>query len=202
MASYSDDFNRANSSTMGGSWVEDSGDWEITSNAAEQGTATGAYRKLRWNAAMDTGDYYSQADLTMRTAGGSGQGLFIRGAASSTVTYYGYMFFPGDASYIVEITAGAEDILATGGAAGSAGTAYTACRISATGSAITCTRNGAADVSTTDATLTGGHAGLMAYGASDNTFAWDNWSAADLAAATTSFAFRTGARGWGGLIVR
>lgn len=201
MASYSDDFNRADSSTLGGSWVEDSGDWEITSNAAEQGTAGGSYRKARWNAAFDTGDYYSQADLTMRATGASGQGLFIRGATSATVTYYGYVFFPTDASYIVEITAGAEDILATGGAAGTAGTAYTACRISATGSAITCTRNGAADVSTTDSTLTGGHAGLMAYGASGGTFAWDNWSAADLAAAAASLLFRPG-RSFAGLIVR
>lgn len=200
MATYSDDFNRADSTSMGGSWVEDSGNWEVNTNAAEQGTAGGSYRKLRWNAAFDTGDYYSQADLTMR--GGNGMGLFIRGATSATVTYYGYILFQSDFSYIVEITAGAEDILATGSAAGGAGTTYTACRISATGSAITCTRNGAADVSTTDATLTGGHAGLMSYGASGGTFAWDNWIAADLAAAATSFAFRAGPRGWAGLIVR
>lgn len=200
MASYSDDFNRANSSTMGGSWAEDSGDWEVNTNAAEQGSAGGAYRKLRWNAAMDTGDYYSQADLTMR--GGNGMGVFIRGVTSATVTYYGYIFFQSDFSYIVEITAGAESILATGSAAGGAGTAYTACRLTGNGSSLTGTRNGAADISTTDATLTGGHAGLMSYGASGGTFAWDNWSAADLAAAATSFAFRTGPRGWGGIIVR
>lgn len=185
MATYSDDFNRANSTTMGGSWAEDSGNWEVTTNGAEQGSAGGSYRKLRWAAAFDTGDYYSQADVTMR--GGNGMGVFVRGAESATVTYYGYVFFESDFSYIVEITAGGESILASGSAAGGSGTTYTACRLTGEGSALTGTRNGVADISTTDSTLTGGHAGLMTYGSSGGTFAFDNWIAADLAAAATGY---------------
>jgi hypothetical protein len=182
MASFSDDFNRTDSTTIGLQWVEDSGQWTILSNGVEQETTTGVYRKLRWNQAFDTGDYYAQADLTVRT--GTGCGVFIRGAASSTVTYYGYVFFTGDSSYIVEITGGSEGILATGGSVGAAGTGYTAARISATGSAITVTRNGVADTNTTDATLTGGHAGLASYDYSVNVVSWDNYAAADLTVST------------------
>ena len=173
MATYSDDF----SGTLA-AWTQDSGTWSISSGTLVL-SASSLYRKLRYSSAMDTNDYYSQADMRSPDSA-TGTGVFVRGDASSTVTYYGYVFFGGDASYIVEITAGAETILATGGSTSGA-TTYTACRLAVTGSSLVGTRNGAADVNTTDSTLTTGRVGCMAYGSATNQ-TWDNWSAADTGA--------------------
>lgn len=153
MASYSDDF----SGTLG-SWTSDSGTWAITSGTLRQTTAGGSYRKLRYSSAMDTNDYYSQA-TAVSDSGTIGSGVFVRGANSATVTYYAYTFFGGDSSYVVEITAGAETILATGSAYTSG--ASIVARLQATGTALTGTRGGAADISTNDGSLTAGAAGCM-----------------------------------------
>lgn len=182
---YTDDFNRANSTTIGGSWVEDSGNWAINTNAVRQETGGGSYRKLRYNAAMDTNNYYIQADLTVRNE--QSPAVFGRGATSGTVTYYAYLFFVSDSSYGVEITAGAETIGATGGSTGASGTTYAAARLTCNGTALSGTRNGVSDLSWSDATLTSGHTGLATYGGNSIESACaDNWSAADLAVAATS----------------
>ena len=55
MATRSDTFDRANSTSLGADWTEDSGDWEIVSNNVSQATTGNSYRKLRWTgAAMDS----------------------------------------------------------------------------------------------------------------------------------------------------
>lgn len=192
MATYSDDF----SGTLG-SWTQDSGTWSISSGILTL-AAAGAYRKLRYTSAMDTNDYYSQADMRSPDSA-VGTGVFVRGTADANVTYYGYVFFGNDASYIVEITAGAESILASGGSTSGA-TTYTACRLAATGTSLVGTRNGAADISTSDGTLTTGRAGIMAYGSETNQ-TWDNWTAVDTGAVAASLLFRQG-RSFPGLIVR
>lgn len=176
---YSDDFNRANTSSLGGSWVEDAGNFAIVSNGVRQETAGSSYRKLRYGAAMDTDNYYSQADVTIRAS--QNPGVFVRGVASSTVTYYGYIFFISDFSYGVEITGGAETLSATGGSTGGSGTSYPAVRLTANGSTLTGTRNGVADLSWSDATLASGQAGIAIYGGNSSEAACvDNWSAVDL----------------------
>ena len=172
MASYSDDF----SGTLG-AWTSDSGTWTITSGTLRQTSTSGVYRKLRYSSAMDGQNHYSQATV-QNNADTDGVAVFTRGTVGSAVTYYGYIFFGNDASYIVEITAGSESILATGGSYTS-GTVVA--RLTADGSSLTGTRGGSADVSTTDSTLTGLATGCACYGdlnsASKN---WDLWSAADL----------------------
>ncbi len=175
MASYSDDF----SGTLG-AWTSDSGSWTITSGTLRQTTSGGSYRKLRYSSAMDTNDYYCQCTI-VNGASTEAPGPFVRGAVSSTVTYYAYIFFGSDFSYIVEITAGAETILATGGSYTAASSVVA--RLDATGTALTGTRGGAADVSTTDGSLTSGAVGCATFGsinAANETI--DLWSAVDGAA--------------------
>jgi hypothetical protein len=105
--------------------------------------------------------------------------VFGRGAASSTVTYYALLGFGGDAFYLVEITAGGENVLDTGSAC-TASTTYTL-QLKCNGSAIEGYVNGALDVSATDATLSSGAVGLMTYGQLDGTNDWlDNFTASDL----------------------
>lgn len=181
MASASDNFDRADSTTLGANWTEDSGDWQIASNAAVQDTTGGSYRKARYTAtAPDTADHYSEA-LCRTPDANRGAGTCVRAAASSAVTYYGFVLFGGDAGYLVEITAGGETILDTGSAV-TANTDYTV-RSIANGTTITGNRNGVEDVSATDASLASGGWGLAAFGgSSDNAMRWDNWAASDLAA--------------------
>jgi len=173
MASYTDDF----AGTLA-AWNADSGTWTPTSGTLRQTSPTGVYRKLRYLSAMDSNNYYSEAAL--RSSNGSnGAGVFVRGIVSAVVTMYLYLVFGDDASYMVELTAGAETILATGGAY-TASTLITA-RCTANGTALTGTRGGTADISTTDGTLTTGAVGIGSYGAIDGANDnWDNWAGADL----------------------
>lgn len=184
MASASDDFNRADSTNLGANWTEDSGDWEITSNTLRQQTSAG-YMKVRYTGtAPATNDHESEVDGRSDDAY-VGFGAFVRGAASSTVTYYAFLGFGGDAFYLVEITAGAENILDTGSACASA-TTYNA-RVRAEGTAITGYRNDVSDASATDASLTSGGWGAMTYDILDAANRWiDNWAGADVGAAAAS----------------
>lgn len=199
MASASDNFDRADNTSLGANWAEDAGDYQISSNRAVQRTTSNGYYKARYTAtAPATGDYYSQSVVRSPTGAGQGTGVAVRMVNSATVTYYGYVYFGGDAAYLVEITGGVESILDTGDAV-TGGTDYTA-KLEANGSALTGTRNGSADVSATDSTLTGGGWGLAAFAGvgSGITQSWDDWTAADLAAPATETGFMTTTTGYWG----
>ena len=184
MATRTDTFDRANSSNLGADWAEDSGDWSITSNNVANGTSGNTYRKLRWvGAAMDSANY--SVEVVARSGNiSNGIGPAVRMAASSTVTYYGYIIFGGDAAYLVEITAGGEAILDTGSAI-TASTNYTL-RLEVDGSTIRGYLNGVLDVSATDTSLASGPPGIMAYGDNDANTYVTTWTASDLAAAAAA----------------
>src|SRR3990167_2211066 len=134
MTSISDAFNRADSTSLGADWTEDSGDFSIISNTLRQETAGSSYRKCRHNTALASDNYDSEVDG--RASGSTfGFGAFGRGAVSATVTYYAIVGFGADAFYLVEITAGVEGVLASGGTC-TANTAYNA-RINCNGSSLT-----------------------------------------------------------------
>jgi hypothetical protein len=176
MATRTDTFDRANSTNLGSDWAEDSGNWEIVSNNLVQGTTGNSYRKLRWvGAAMDSSDY--SVEVVARSAN-LGIGPCARCAASSAVTYYAYVIFGGDAAYLVEITAGGEAILDAGSAI-AANTNYTL-RLEVEGTAIRGYLNGVLDVSATDASLSSGAPGVMAYGGNEAGTYVTTWTATDL----------------------
>jgi hypothetical protein len=83
-ATVSDDFNRANSSTIGGSWVEDLADWSIFSNRVTNSGAGDS--ELRYASALDSDDQYAQ--LRANGADFRTTAVFCRHPASSTRTYY------------------------------------------------------------------------------------------------------------------
>ena len=200
MTTRTDTFDRADSSSLGADWTEDSGDWAIVSNNVRQNTTGNSYRKLRWSgAAMDSADY--SVEVVARSGGlSNGIGPAARCAASSTVTYYAYIIFGGDAAYLVEITGGSESVLATGSSV-SANTNYTL-RLEVEGSTIRCYLNGSLDIETTDASLTSGPPGFAAYGGNNaNTYA-TTWTATDLASGTIYYSTPTGSLTPSGAIVR
>jgi hypothetical protein len=72
----SDDFNRANSDTVGDPWVERQGDWDISSNGVIQTDATSQPGFLLYNVALGA-DHWIEA--TLAVSNGSGNiGLMIR----------------------------------------------------------------------------------------------------------------------------
>jgi hypothetical protein len=180
VASFTDDFNRADSTALGANWTEDSGQWLIASNALTQSTITGVYFKCRWvGTALDGNNNYAQVAGTANTST-VGYGAFVRGATSGTVTYYAAAVFPGDSDYLLEITAGAETILDTGSARG---TGTLTVRVEADGTAITGLVDTVSSTSATDSSLTTGAAGVMCYGNINSAVAGsiDNFAGGDLA---------------------
>jgi len=184
MATVSDTFDRADSTSLGANWTEDSGDWSIASNNIRCDTSSGAYRKLRWaGAAMDSNNYY--VEMPARSGSSSiGIGPAARLAASSTVSYYAYMIFGGDSAYLIYINGGSETILDTG-AAITASTNYTL-RIEVDGTTIRGYLNGVLDCEATNSSLTSGPPGISAYGGGNSNSYGTTWTAVDLAAATVS----------------
>src|SRR3990167_6001864 len=185
MTSISDNFNRANSSALGTDWAEDSGDFSIVNNTLRQVTVGGSYRKCRWVGTAMASDNYD-VEVDGRSAG-NGFGAFGRGVVGATVTYYSGTGFPGDAFYLLEITGGAEGVLATGGTCNT-GTTYNV-RLRNDGSSHTVFVN---DVSTlgpiTDTSLASGAVGCMSYDALNGDNDWnDNFAAADLAGGPVTY---------------
>ena len=88
---YTDDFNGANSDTMGVdlSWTELAGDWDIVSNEAQSITGD-AGNLARMNTALSSDDHYAQVDITATIAGSNDKlvGPVIRKDNTATLTFY------------------------------------------------------------------------------------------------------------------
>jgi hypothetical protein len=187
-ASASDDF----SGTLS-NWTSDSGTWAIVSGALQMTNLTDDIAKIRYTATTPaSNDYYVEADIacgdtSTATQGPGVAGRLANGTGDANSDGYTYSFYNEDASYLIELTNSAEAVLDTGSAV--AVTTYTNCRLTCNGSALTGTRNGAADVSGTDATYASGGWGCTWGDFSNVVGSIDNWEAADLTAVTTSFPF-------------
>src|SRR4030042_810242 len=88
MASYSDNFDRANGE-IGANWIEDAGDIDIVSNVAETQTAD-VYNRARYSSQLDSSDHYVQA--TIGGKDGSNCGSIQARQASSTMTCYDFFY--------------------------------------------------------------------------------------------------------------
>ncbi|MFB7605276.1 hypothetical protein [Streptomyces gardneri] len=84
MATFTDDFNRPDSTSLGAGWVEVSGDWSIASGQLSPGNDGGTII-LRAAGAMDGNDNYAQATIAATTA--ASQGVWCRGNAGITNGY-------------------------------------------------------------------------------------------------------------------
>lgn len=183
-ASASDNF----SGTLA-NWTQDTGTWSIASGALTFSNAVDDNYKIRYTTTPPaTNDYYVEADIVAGSGADEGWGVGARlanGTGDANTDGYCYIFYGGDASYLTELTNSTEAILDTGGAVAN-GATITNARLTVNGSALTGTRNGAADVSATDATYASGGWGCI-YGDFSATVqgVLDNWEAADLTAATT-----------------
>ncbi|MFD0074271.1 hypothetical protein ACFVIY_17740 [Streptomyces sp. NPDC127166] len=84
MASFTDDFNRPDSTDLGPGWVEVSGDWAIASGQLSPGSGGGTII-LRAAGTMDSNDNYAQATIAATTA--ASHGVWCRGNATLSFGY-------------------------------------------------------------------------------------------------------------------
>lgn len=192
MATYTD--NLTGTGVLGANWtVTSPGDWERTASGAVQEQASGAYRKAAYTGgAMDSNDYAVEATFAYESDGGIGHGVAARWASGSTVTCYALIRFANEV-YFVEITAGAETTVAL---VSTPGTGNRTLRLEVEGTTIRSYVDGGLVDTRTDASLSSGAPGLLAYGggtvAGGNTAYALNWSAEDLAAGGSAIDPATG----------
>lgn len=176
MTTFTDDFNRANSSSLGAGWVEVSGDWSIVSNQLAPGTS-GATIVLRAATAMATSDNYAQVTIAATTA--LSQGVWCRGNSDLTS---GYLWRNNGTNWTLFSVAG-ETFTSIGSFSAAAAPGDVA-KIQAVGSTIKGFVNGVQRVSVTDTSVaTGTSVGIR----SDSTsfIRFDDFAAGDVTAGVT-----------------
>ncbi|MGW4076055.1 hypothetical protein ACWELB_21500 [Streptomyces asiaticus] len=176
MASFSDDFNRANSTDVGAGWVEVSGDWSIVANQLSPGAAGGTII-LRAAGAMATSDHYAQVTIAATTT--ASQGVWCRGNANIS---QGYLWRNNGSSWdLFSVVGGSFTNIGTYAAAAAPGDVA---KIQAVGSTIKGFVNGIERVSVTDTGVaTGTSVGIRSDSA--GAIRYDNFAAADVTAGAT-----------------
>ncbi|MGW1492550.1 hypothetical protein [Streptomyces sp. NPDC002402] len=176
MASFSDDFNRADSTDLGAGWVEVSGDWSIVSAQLSPGAAGGTII-LRAAGAMASNDNYAQATIAATTA--ASHGVWCRGNANIS---NGYLWRNDGTSWdLFSVVGGSFTAIGTYAAAASPGDVA---KVQAVGSTIKAYVNGIERVSVTDTGVTTGTSvGIRSESTSSIKF--DDFTAADVSAGAT-----------------
>jgi hypothetical protein len=176
VASFTDDFNRADSTNLGAGWVEVSGDWSIVSNQLSSGS-TGGTIILRAAGAMATSD--NSAQVTVAATAAVSHGVWCRGNSDITS---GYLWRNDGTSWNLFSVVGGS-FVSIGSFAGAA-VAGDVAKISAVGTAIKGFVNGIQRVSVTDtAVATGTSVGIRAE--STSALRFDNFTASDATTGAT-----------------
>lgn len=176
MTTFTDDFNRADSTNLGANWVEVSGDWSIISNQLSSGNAGGTVI-LRAAGAMATSDHSAQ--VTISTTAAVSHGVWARG--NTTITQ-GYLWRNDGTSWNLFSVVGGS-FTSIGSFAGAAANGDIA-KIQAAGSTIKGLVNGIERVSVTNtAVTTGTSVGLRAE--STNLLRFDDFTATDVTSGAT-----------------
>jgi hypothetical protein len=176
VTTFTDDFNRADSTNLGANWVEVSGDWSIISNQLSSGSAGGVVI-LRAATAMATND--NSAQITIAATGAVSHGVWCRGNTNIT---QGYLWRNDGTSWNLFSVVGGS-FTSIGSFAGAA-VAGDVAKIQAVGSTIKGFVNGIQRVSVTDtAVATGTSVGLRAE--STNVLRFDDFTGADVTSGTT-----------------
>lgn len=187
MASGSDDFNRADSTSIGANWSEDTGNVEIISNAVGVPITGAGFHAARWvGTGPDSDNYYVEAVVNSRTTNFRGGGPMARKpAATGAANNDGYclMLYNGDQFYLTRMDNDGETSLGTWASTPTDSTNYTL-RIEVNGDQISGYVDGVLRVGpVTDATYATGEPGLIFFDA-DGPRA-DSWAFADLASASS-----------------
>lgn len=171
MTSFSDDFNRADSTDLGANWVEVSGEWSIVSNQLSPGSAGGTII-LRAATAMATSDNFAQ--ITIAATAAASQGVWCRGNSNIT---NGYLWRNSGSSWdLFAVVGGSFSMIATYAVAAAPGDVA---RVQAVGSAIKAYVNGVERASVTDTQVTTGTS-VGVRSESTGALRYDDFSAGDV----------------------
>ncbi|QCX81032.1 hypothetical protein C9F11_37245 [Streptomyces sp. YIM 121038] len=171
MASFSDDFNRANSSDLGAGWLEVSGDWSITSNQLSPGVDTGTVI-LRAAGAMDSSDHSAQ--VTIAATAAASMGVWCRGNSNISTGY----LWRNDGSTWDLFSVVSSTFTLIGTYAAPAGPGDVA-KVQAVGSTIKAYVNGVERVSVTNTAVTSG-TGVGIRSGTASGIRYDDFAAADV----------------------
>jgi len=176
MVTFSDDFNRADSSDLGAGWVEVSGEWSIVSNQLSPGAAGGTII-LRAAGAMDTADHYAQ--VTIAATAPASMGVWCRGNSNIS---QGYLWRNDGSSWdLFSVVGGSFSVIGSYAAAAAPGDVG---RVQAVGSTIKAFVNGVERVSVTDTSVTSGTSvGIRSESA--GAIRYDDFAAVDIVAGAT-----------------
>jgi hypothetical protein len=176
VASFSDDFNRPNSTDLGAGWVEVSGDWSVVSSQLSPGAAGGTII-LRAAGAMDSNDHSAQVTIAATTA--ASQGVWCRGNSNIS---QGYLWRNNGTSWdLFSVVGGSFTVIGTYTAAAAPGDVA---KVQAVGSTIKGFVNGVERISVTNtAVTTGASVGIRSDSA--GAIRYDDFSAADVTAGAT-----------------
>ncbi|KAA6216402.1 hypothetical protein [Streptomyces filamentosus] len=175
MASFTDDFNRPDSSSLGAGWVEVSGDWSIVSGQLSPGNDGGTII-LRAAAAMDGNENYAQATIAATAA--ASQGVWCRGNAGIST---GYLWRNDGTTWdLFRVAASTFTSIGSYEAAAAPGDVM---RVQAVGSTIKGYVNGVERVSVTDTGVTTG-TGVGIRCISTSALRFDSFAAGDIVAGT------------------
>lgn len=170
MTIFTDNFTRADSTNLGASWVEVTGDWSIVSNQLSPGAAGGTII-LRAAGAMASNDHSAQVTIAATTA--ASQGVWCRGDAAIT---NGYLWRNNGASWdLFSVIGGSFTVIGTYTAAAAPGDVA---KVQAVGSTIKAFVNGIERVSVVNSGVaTGTSVGIRSDSAS--ALRYDDFTAAD-----------------------
>jgi hypothetical protein len=184
MASFTDDFNRADSTNLGAGWVEVSGDWSIVANQLSSGSAGGTVI-LRAAGAMATND--NSVQVTIAATAAVSHGIWCRGNSNIS---QGYLWRNDGTSWNLFSVVGGSFVSI--GSYAAAAVAGDVAKVQAVGSTIKCYVNGVERVSVTNtAVTTGTSVGLRAESTSSLRF--DDFTGADVVTGATGDAAFSGA---------
>lgn len=191
MTSIADNFNRANSDTLGtlsdgsGSWTEVAGDNDIVSNTCAGGAAGSNYSRA--DVDLASAAHYAQIDVVSWTGSSAGQaaGICTRYSSSADTCYVfyirrdtsNYRLFKRVAGSLTQIGSTVTEALPS--------LPFTVKLSSSSGDVHTCAVNGTTKLSPSDSSITGNtRTGLFTGNVSTDVTSLDAFSAADLAAGT------------------
>ena len=176
MASFTDDFNRADSTDLGAGWVQVSGFWAIASNQLSPGSDGGTII-LRAAGPMDSSDHSAQVTIAATTA--ASHGVWCRGNSGIS---NGYLWRNDGSSWdLFSVVSGTFNVIGSYAAAAAPGDVA---KLQVVGSTIKGFVNGVQRVSVTDTSVAAGTSvGLRS--TSSAAIRFDDFSAADVTAGVT-----------------
>lgn len=194
---FSDNFNRADSGSLGGNWTENYGDFQINSNALKNANNTDQdnYAAVSSGFSPSSADYTVQSVVTISNVGGSNTaiGIWGRGDGASDFEYILRLNQNGGSGQL-ELYKFIDDatyayLLGTYSTTVSTATAYTI-KLEMNGTTIKGYLAGTERISVTDSSLTlAGAVGVGAYNngtKAANHQVWDDFTADDIVVVSTS----------------